>query len=225
MSREFAETLPAGDALQYSRSVLFARPCVSANGFDVSGTGADFTLTPASGAALFNATGLRLKTRATDPAEDDYAKAVHPICFPSTRLLTVRARISSPDISTVKAYGILVQFFNTDTNSIASILHEPNTPRLTYRNAAGGETEITGCDQVTVDGAWHLLQFQLDLTTGKYTKVLFNGIETTIDAAYQTAADATGFRYATAEAYLVAAGAAQGQMDFASFYIGQSLNE
>lgn len=221
MGRDFLPDFQLLSTSHFSKGVLLLDDMEGASVWTISGTGADYDGLFAGAADFFGSKGLRLRTRATDPAEDDYVQALRFIPFPRTELVVYRVHIGLPDVSRTKSMEILGEYVDGSNQRIFGLRYCPNEPALKYLNSGGTYTEISGYDQTASDNQWWIMELVVQFESFKYVECTFNGITTDLSAYAIQNGGASAARYHQVILRHIAAGAAQASAHVDNAYAGE----
>lgn len=210
-----------GTVLEYQRGILLMEDCEGADSWVGSGTGADFVVDLNAGGAWSGSKGLRLKTRATNPADGDTVTAYRYLQLPLNDLVVVRMRVQTLVLTTIEWFHVKLILHDGTREYQAGIQVGVATPILKYLNSAGSWVEVTGYGKAGRAYSWDMLEFQLDYDSNEYLKVLYHGVESSLaDLAFQDVG-AGVTRYAMLELKVEAAGAALAGVYWDSIYVGE----
>lgn len=151
--------------MHFSKGVLCMDDCVGAMNWTKSGTGGDDLLEHAAAAAFFGATGLHLKTRTTDAAQNDSIVAQKNFDFPASGLLVYRAKLNSPSLAAANSISLQTNACAADTLNSFSLNYNPAGPALYYIASGGNPIELTGANIEITDNQWQTIEIVLNLLT------------------------------------------------------------
>ena len=221
MSRDWFGSIPIVDGLGFARGIMVLDDCEGTCTWVISGTGGDDVHEFAVAAAFQGTYGLRLATRATGAAADDYVQAVKVFGFPESGLLVARVKIGSVDVSDVKTARLNLQWSNGVKGYSASVHLMMSAGTAQYLNSAGTYTAIACLAQTFSDQAWYTLELAVDCIDNEYVGVFFNG--TRVDLAdidvYEAGADTE--RGAKVGLAVYAVGANQAEIQVDNIYVGE----
>lgn len=224
MPRDHLGNFNVSSDLAFARGVLLLDDCEGALVFGATGTGADFSCEKHADGAYYGDKGLVLKTRATDPAEDDVVNAVRFVPYGASGLLVTRMLVGLPDVSDVKDVTLYCNRKDGVAHYQSGITYRPNVPALYYRNSAGAIAEITGYDATVPDGQWFLMEVAVDLSEGQYVSCMVNGIESDLGGLEFYEVGASGERSLQLQITVKAAGANQATAYVDMIYAGEFLH-
>jgi hypothetical protein len=212
----------ASPNLQYDRGVLLLDPCDGTFAWTGSGTGSDYTVDLQAGLNVFHGTKfLRVQTKATTPADGDYAQATRVLGYPISNRLVLRLRVKPFALTATDHWKVLVDVYDGTNRYTAGFKFEPQVPKAYYYDSAAGWTEITEFAFVTDSNGWQLLELQLDLGTHEYLRAYFAGAKKELaDVAFQNVGASTT-RSVVVTLYTEADGALASATQFASIYVGE----
>lgn len=224
MTRDFLGDYRVSADLTFAKGVLLLDQCGNTLPWYIYGDGTDFDIAIKREAAFFGNHGIRLRTKATTPAENNIVTARRMIPFPETNLLVYRLLINTPEVAKTKAIFIRADFNDGSRAYAAALKWLPNGPYLQYLNAVGNYETIQGYDQDASDEAWISIEVVVKLATHEYVSCTFNGIKTSLKdlGIYDEAAVNNIYHYF--EIGNIANAAYQSEIYFDSVYIGEFLN-
>jgi len=157
-----------------SSVIDFDDPILVHDTFEVSslwngtGTGLDYSVARDAAAAYFNAYGIRLQTKITTPAADDFVKMDRDYAISNKNLLKVSAlfRIVNP-AAEVKEFVISANHQIGDLLGIARFRYMVSTGIWYYYDAAGSYVEFLANSNLA-ENHWHRLSLVTNTTAGKY---------------------------------------------------------
>lgn len=114
MSRDHLGQFTVGSNLGFARGVQLLEDCEGTCNWSVSGTGGDDVHAFATVAAFMGLNGLRLKTRVTGAAENDYVMLSRAIGLGESGLIVFRGRLALPAVTGVKYVSIGVGIADGD---------------------------------------------------------------------------------------------------------------
>lgn len=171
---------------KYRREILFLDDMEYATPYVVTGTGADFACAVDPAAKLFGVKGLKMDTKTTTPAEDDYVQAQIQVCYPEKDLLVCRLRVGFVDCQDTKDVQVGLRVKNGSKEYLASIKYDIEAKLLYYWSSGGAWVALAGYGYSPTGILWSLFDMTIDLGTHQYLKVLMLGDETNLaDLAFQ----------------------------------------
>ena len=157
-----------------SKKVLLLDDCEGTTLFVASGTGDDFSAANHADARYHGSKGLKLLTKETTPAENDYISAFRYVCLPRSGIYSASFRFSLPDASDVK----YLQFgFYTDKGGYLyypSLTIYPNTKKFYFTNSAGSDEDVCTTTYSCTDNTFHTIELQINISTAKYVAAFFD---------------------------------------------------
>ena len=221
MPRDFVGRFNVSSDLSFARGVLLLEDCEGTFTWRTSGTGVGWASTFETAAAFFGTKGMQVLTRIGTPAEDDISVATRGLPAPVQEVMTLRWRMSAPDVSVVKRMLVEMVFRDGAKEWRGGIEYRPNEPVWNYRNSAGGVTAITGAVNSISDADWVQGEFTLDLKAHQYTEARLQGrIHPMVGVAMQEVGASTD-RMAHVQVTVYAAGAVQAIAYFDNIYVGE----
>jgi len=210
-----------GTDAQYRRGILFLDDMEYATPYVVTGTGADFACAVDPAAKLFGVKGLKLDTKTTTPAEDDYVKALIQICYPETDLLVARLRLGYPDVQKTKDVQVALRVKNGAREYLAAIKYDSEAKLVYYWSSGGAWEPLTGYGYTQTGILWTLFDMSIDLGLKEYLTILLLGVETSLaNLAFQDVG-ASLERVVTFEIINTALTAAISTIYVDSLYVGE----
>ncbi|HAM56141.1 MAG TPA: hypothetical protein DCQ64_12355 [Candidatus Rokubacteria bacterium] len=173
--RDHRQASPFAADLQFDPDVALLDDCSGTFVWTASGTGGDDVHDHATSAALTGTHGLRLLTRSTASAENDLLTLDRWLPWPTAQRLCLATRSQCPSWAGVKYWYLYLNVYNGTRQYTAALRISAATRILSYRDAAGGQTTITGATVANADAAWFNLGFCLDLDTLCYLNARANG--------------------------------------------------
>lgn len=157
---------------------LFFDDCSGTMNWLKSGTGADYSVQYDPLAAFVQTNGLMLKTRETNPAEEDIVNAYRRLWLPPRGVLRLQAMFSF----IVETPPEIIQFIITWNDG--EVAHDAGIAIwATYGGVAylsgyqAGDfvwTSIPDWKASIIDGAWSNIDFSINLDTGFYHRIQLN---------------------------------------------------
>lgn len=159
------------------------------------GTGGDDTLEKDATVAYNGLASLHAKTRATNPAADDFVTALrHAYQRPGKRyrLELLWNFALSANAKNVRFRVLLYDGTYLHTIELAYL---PPNNKWQYLNSAGAMADVTDGAQALTEAAWHRVMFEWDENAGKYLNFVSDGLELDLSAVeYYKAANASAVR-------------------------------
>lgn len=158
---------------------IFFDDCSGTLPYQNVGTGADWQIAYVTDAPYVGLNGLKVETKPTDPAENDYARAEIQMPaneFPILRFqaLVTRAITTSTNFIT----SIAVTADDGAQGYLAEIQIDWNTPAFSYSKKVNAGFEITPIDDWHPnyqDKGWNHVQLAINMATGSYHEIIMNG--------------------------------------------------
>jgi len=221
VTRDHQKPYSLGVSQQNRRGILFIDDMESPTPYEITGNGTDYSVVNTTDAKYFRLQGLRLTTKATTPAGDDWVQIRKQMAFPESGQCVARFRLGIPDISTVyRIYISLIQV-NGVTKEMAQIIYSPTGKKLSYINSAGASVEIPGYGFTVVDGFWSIFQLSIDVDLKEFLEVFFMGIRTSLAGHGMRFIENDQDITVGLDVKVSAYGAAQAIIDLDSLYVGE----
>jgi hypothetical protein len=222
--RDFLPGFNVGSDMGFARGVLLLEDCEGAFTWSIIGTGGDDVHTFAAAAAFMGAYGMQLKTRTTNPAENDYVEAYKFMGFPESKLVVVRLRWASPDLTKVKSFVVDLYLRDGATTWQASLRFDTVNHLVKYLNAAGGSTTIVGMGWTEYPLQFVTAELVIDANAMEYLSVMANGVRAELpdQGLYEVGAET--YRACDVGLTVTAAGAAPAEVYVDSVYVGEFLS-
>jgi len=210
--------------LGFARGVLLLEDCEGTFTWVDSGTGGDDVHEFATAAAFMGLQGMRLKTRTTGAAANDYVMVSKPMGYPESGLCVARARIAVPALAAVGGFTLAVVARNGTRRWQGELVVSPNAPTVEYLNAAGAWTAVAALAYAPVVFGFVTLEVALDLRSMEYVEGAWNGARADLAGVsmYDAAADTA--RGLTLAVSVRAAGAAAAELYADNLYVGEFLD-
>lgn len=221
MSMEHVGNYPIVGDMTFAKGILMLDDGEGTYVWTTTGTGADFAGSHETTAAFFGTKGMKLITRVTDPAEDDYVRAVRTVALPEAGLVVWRTLVRLPDVSDVKTFHLMV----TEKQGVRAWNYELKwtvaTPKVEVLTTSGAYTEITEFAKAIDDGGWQVVELVLNVADHEYVSALMFGVRK--DLAGVPAEDGGASGYSQMEISLVVVGARneQAECNLDSLYCGE----
>jgi hypothetical protein len=209
---------------EFSRGILLLDDCEGTCNWVASGTGANYSATYDTAAALTGLKGLKLATRPLTPAADDECVATRLMSYPESGMLVFRCAATSTDLTKVKSIGILLQVKNGTNAYYANLLWSPTTGHVTYLDAAGAEIEIPALETLSESLAFLQIEIVVDALAMQYIEVAFNGRRASLAGIGLYDAGAFPGRDVALQIQVIAVGADPAIAYVDNIYCGEYLN-
>jgi hypothetical protein len=221
MPQEFPTTLDVkSQAAQYSRDVMLFDDFEGRFRWTKSGTGGDDVLDEFNNASFAGEKGMRIQTRATNPAEDDYTTAEADCCLTEASNCYARARVHFVSPTTGKDCYIVVDWSDGTRNYKAGLKLDDDASKIYYWNSSGAWEEITGVTYDVNDDAFQWMQVALDLANKKYLGVKCGQEAESLASIDVQNVGAETERYMHIQITITADGAAQASLYVDCVYVG-----
>jgi len=224
MSRDHLGQFMVSSALGFGRGILLLDDCEGTFNWTVSGTGGDDVHEFATAAAFMGLKGMRLKTRTTGAAANDYVAAARAVGHGEGGLLVIRARVASPDVSVVKNLVMQVTHCDGVNDYSANINIRMSAGTVAYLDAAAAAVAMPDLAQTFTDGAWFTIELVLDVLTHEYLECFCNGTRVDLAGAGVYDVGASTERGAIVSLSVIAVGAAPAEMYADNIYVGEYLD-
>lgn len=187
------------------------------------GTGADYNLTYDDSVFYHPSKSMKLVTRATNPAEDDYITANRYLILPHAGLFTSRFKIMSDDISLIKYFLTYISVYTSTQQYFAALRYDPNTPTCEYLDSANSFQTISDLAVGTLDNRWLQLEIILNLICERYHSFRIADVTADLSTVALRNPDANNKPYLYFTFQIYTAGAAQATIYIDDVYIGEVL--
>ena len=213
--RDHFGSFPLVSGMGFSRGVHVLDDCEGTLTWIISGTGGDDVHEYATVAAWQGAYGLRLKTRVTATAENDYVAAQKIFDHPYTGFLLMRLRLATPLVANCKSLSAGFRDDDGAQQYLAQLALYPATGLVKYCDAAGAYVAIDALAQTFAASSWLTLEIAIDCLTHKWLYVLLNGVKVDLStiSLYNDAATASKAAQAIIMVTASAAGAGEAYLD------------
>lgn len=152
----------------------------------ITGNTGDFAGTKDTATMYNGGASMKLLTRVTDAAADDYVQALRTSFQRPGQRYAIEC-IWRPESATLISW-VTFEFNILDGayRHQGAIICDVEGGRWYYRRSDGGEVELTDLTTGMAHQAWHRLRLEFDESLGKYIKVIADGKEVDMSAlAYQ----------------------------------------
>lgn len=224
MPRDFLGQFNVSSDLQYTPGIMMLEDCEGSDMWYPAGTGADYTVTFETAYCLFGTQGLSIKTRSTDPAEDDYCQGTRWLSFPESKLLILRGRVMLPISVRVKDVDMYIGYYKPSVFGLSGIRWDRAAETVSVWTTGGSWTAISGMGFGPMDRSWLDFEIAMDMDSNEYKYVMFNGIRVIPTVLPVTGANAQDYRTVYIELQIRSQGALQAEVVFDSIYVGSYLN-
>lgn len=175
MGREYVREITAKGSLGKSTGILLFDDGEGTDVWEEEGTGADFVVDTDTSACYSASNGLRLKTRATNPAENDYVTATRKIVTPPSKLILAECKIRLPDVSNVKYLNFDLSYADLDEVITAGFMLDVANEKSKFYNSAGSYAEHSfGATVLYYDNYWYLVRMGIDFSGRTYKDCSIN---------------------------------------------------
>lgn len=161
--------------LTFARGILLLDDCEGTFTWIVLGTGGDDVHAYATPAAFMGLNGLRMKTRVTAAAQNDYLDVHKFVGVPESGLLVYRTRLCFPNLTGQASVNMNVAFYNASREWRAMLSVVPATGAVSYYDSAGGMTAVAGLAGLLPAVGWATMELVLDLNTMEYVEAAWDG--------------------------------------------------
>lgn len=224
MPGDIESAFSTGVAAIYKKSVLLLEDFTIKPTIIETGTGADFNIIVHESSRFHGASGLKLSTKTTTPAEDDYVKAEISFCYPVVMRLCARARIRIATSAKVKDYQIEINKYTGVAHYKAAFKFDNEVHKLYYWSSGGAWVEVAGYAFTMPDDIWTLFDMVLDLNTATYKQVTLHGVETPFNGPAVENVGASTARYATISFICTALIGEVASIDVDEVYVGEQVD-
>jgi len=224
MAGDIESAFSTGVPAIYKKSVLLLEDFNVKPTILETGTGTDHNIIVHESSRFHGASGLKLSTRTTTPAEDDYVKGEISFCYPMVRRICVRARIRIATSSKVKDYQVELNKYTGVRHYKAAIKFDNEVHKLYYWSSGGAWVEIPGYGFEMQDEVWTLFDGVMDLNTGTYKQVTLHGIETSFEGIAVENVGASAFRNASISFIVTALIGEVASLDVDELYVGEQVD-
>lgn len=129
-----------------------------------SGTGADWSVSTYTSYTYRGAYTLKILTRITLPAINDYVQAIRKLHVPLTRKVAVSFYFYiSDDFAPLKELSTFLTRYSGTTKFEAGIRYDVQNTRWQYLDPTASWSNIPGMTQNLMEGAWHHLTMEAEL--------------------------------------------------------------
>jgi hypothetical protein len=145
--------------------------------FDSSGTGADYIGDLSESYTYFGSKSLKMKTRATDPAEDDYVSCCRTISPRDCFTISVKFLALFPVVTSPKHFAVYFYFDDFVHYYTAAIRYEISDKKLHFLNSL---SEWQAIDNIFIELSypqWLFFELGFNLLTGKYISAQMAGLK------------------------------------------------
>lgn len=210
--------------LQFARGVILLDDMSNDSAWEAAGTGADFSVAKDASAAFVGAYGLLVKTRVTDPAENDVVTAQRYGEYPESGLLVVRAMVGLPDASLLKQVRMFVFADSGAAQVSGTVKWVQATGQVAYGDAGSVYQDVTGMVLPWYDLFWWRWELVVDVRAAAYREVAICGYRADLGGIGMVSGATAGWRGTYFGFELMAAGAAQAVAYLDSLYVGEFLH-
>jgi hypothetical protein len=187
MPQDFTQPEVEAEASQYDHDVLMMWDCENDIAIEVTGTGSGYSAVVDNLADCFGTKGLKMLTRSTSAAEDDYVQALRNLPFQGDGNYSIKLRFRIPTVTIVKDFQVMFDVHDGSNNYMYKIKYDSEAHKLYYWNSDGEWTEISGYDWVTDASAVYNFHLNINTSTHKYVNIKVAGLQTSLaDIACQT---------------------------------------
>lgn len=212
MPRDYFGNLPLVAGMGFSRDILLLDDCEGTMTWSISGTGGDDVHEFAAAAAWQGAYGLRLKTRTTLAAQDDYVAAAKLYQYPASGLLVARLRVAPLTAAAIKRIGLLLLIDDGTIIHQASLNLMCSAGTTQHLNSAGTYTAIAAMAMTYLGTQWYTIELAIDCAAKTYLHARLNGIHVDLSAQALYTPGAAAARGAQTGLLVVAAAAAAAEI-------------
>jgi hypothetical protein len=224
MPRDFLPGFNVASNMGFAKGVLLLEDCEGTFNWIVDGTGGDDVHAFATAAAFMGTNGMQLKTRATNPAEDDNLCVKKWVGFPESGLLVVRMRLCMVDVSAFGSVQLWGEVADGETAYAWEFWIMPGMGHCYYHSAAGPLVAIDGLDAMPVDASWFLVEAVLDLKAMEYVSLTVNGVRADLAGLAIVTGEAATERYNCVAITIATAGAAPCELYADHIYVGEFVS-
>lgn len=193
--RDHLGNAQVGAKLGFARGVLLLDDCEGTFTWAKSGTGGDDVAERAAAAAFEGVYGIHIRTRTTGAAAGDGLDLSRIVGFGESGQLVYRMQLCLPDVSVVSVVRMEVYVYDGANMYLGTIRLTPNTPRFEYFSSVPAFTEIPSLALLVNDGQWFTIEMVLNVLSGEFITVTFNGVTADLAGVGMFDAGATTDRY------------------------------
>lgn len=160
--------------------------------WSIDASGADYVADYNADAAFVGAKGLRLHTKSTTPAIDDYVHARQRLWIPPTKILRFQAVIASYGASPDTQLAFTLMHYDGAIQRTAGVRLDAVDGTVYYWTSGAAWTAISALSWNSVATYWNKLDFAISIADGLYNRITLNHNTQDMSAlAIQAAASAT----------------------------------
>lgn len=221
MSMEHVGNYPIVGDMKFARGMLLLDDCEGTYNWANTGTGGDFAGSFETTAGFFGTKGLKMLTKSTTPAENDYMQILRKVPLPEANLVVWRMLIRVPDISDVTEFRTKLIFLRAADWWEAGLKWTIATPKLEHLTTNGAYIDIPGLAKTTTDGCWYVMELVVDLVQHEYVSALMFGRRVDLSGATMRDVGSTTFNRMEMTVRIQAAGANIAEANLDSMYCGE----
>lgn len=172
--------------------VLFYDDCDGSLLWTASGDGADYAVAYDATQPHVGTNSLKLSTRATTPANGDFAQADKRLWLPPTRYARLQLCYRPYSIGHAHTFRVILLWYNGTVLATAELRFTTTAESVSYYNSAAGLTAIDSWKFCAASTMWNHIDMSVDFEKLTYSRIAVNQQVTDLSAqSLFTAADAT----------------------------------